>query len=130
MDSSLNGAVQLYQPKTSYRYRYPSGARGSTLPKYPRPSVIIDYQLSDSATSAIKLEILNDQNEVVNTYYSRGQRKKVAEEVVENIMLSCSLTLRIDPRWAHGSYSWHGPSCSVRRGMRREDWAKMRGSRK
>lgn len=76
---------QLFQPKSTYRYKYPSGARGSTMPKYPRPAVIIDYSLVDSVDIPIKLEIINTNNEVINTLFSNDEVNKIPEEVIENM---------------------------------------------
>lgn len=84
-DNPSEVSTNLFQPKNTVRYNYPSGARGSTMPKYPRPAVIIDYTLSDTTTNAIKLEILSDQGESINTFYSNGKREKATEEVIENM---------------------------------------------
>ena len=58
--------VNLFSPLKTIRYQYPSGAYGSTMPKYPRPSAIIDYFLPKKS-KLIKLDIINDQNEIVAT---------------------------------------------------------------
>lgn len=75
--------TQLYQPKPSYRYKYPSGARASKMPEYPRPAVIIDYTLLDSVKTPIKLEIINQKNEVINTLFSDDKVAKIPDEVIE-----------------------------------------------
>ncbi len=76
---------KLFQPKPSYRYKYPSGARSSTMPKYPRPSVIIDYVLMDTLSAPITLEIINENNEVINTFFSSDKDKKIPDAVIENM---------------------------------------------
>lgn len=75
----------LYQPKNTYRYNYPSGARISTMPKYPRPSVIIDYTIASPITEAIQLEIINSKNEVINTFFSNDKDNKIPDEIIENM---------------------------------------------
>jgi photosystem II stability/assembly factor-like uncharacterized protein len=57
---------KLFKPRDAMRYRYPKG-RGS---QYPRPAATIHYSLADSVSGPLKLEILNDQGEMVNTFYS------------------------------------------------------------
>ena len=75
----------LFKPRDSYRYRYPSGARASEMPIYPRPAVIIDYTLIDSITSPLKLEIINEAGEVVNTLFSDNDKIKIADQVKEDM---------------------------------------------
>ena len=75
----------LFKPRDSYRYRYPSGARASEMPIYPRPAVIIDYTLIDSITSPLKLEIINEAGDVVNTLFSDNDKIKIADQVKEDM---------------------------------------------
>ena len=77
--------TELYKPKSTYRYKYPSGARGSRMPSYPRPTVIIDYTLADSLSKPIKLEITNVDGEIINTFFSNDDKVKVSDEVKENM---------------------------------------------
>jgi len=77
--------TQLFQPKPTYRYKYPSGARGSTMPKYPKPAVIIDYIIADSVKIPIKLEIIDQNNVVINTLFSDDTLAKIPDEVIENM---------------------------------------------
>jgi len=56
---------KLATPKDTYRYRYPSGARRSISPKYPRSSVKIDYFLSETPETPISLQIANDKGETI-----------------------------------------------------------------
>jgi hypothetical protein len=60
----------LFKPNTAIRYRSPSGARTSEYPKYPKAAVSIDYFLREDVNTPFKLEILNDDQELVNTYIS------------------------------------------------------------
>jgi len=57
--------VTLFKPKNTIRYRYPSGARNSETPSYPRPSVIIDYYLTEKVDSTIVLEIMDGEGKPV-----------------------------------------------------------------
>ena len=79
---------KLFKPKNTYRYNYPSGARVSNMPKYPRPAVIIDYNIAEPITEAIQLEILNSQDEVINTFFSNNIENKIPEETIENMSLN------------------------------------------
>ena len=79
------GKTALYKPRDTYRYRYPSGARISQMPQYPRPAVIIDYSLSDSVSAPIKLEVINSDGAVINTFFSDSDEVKIADQVKENM---------------------------------------------
>lgn len=57
--------VTLFKPKNTIRYRYPSGARNSETPSYPRPSVIIDYYLTGKVDSTIVLVIMDAEGKPV-----------------------------------------------------------------
>ncbi len=85
MKSLTLDKTRLYQPKSTYRYKYPSGARASKMPVYPRPAVIIDYSISDSVYSPIQLEIINANNEVINTLFSTDSLAKIPDQVIENM---------------------------------------------
>lgn len=85
MESLSLNKNHLFQPKDTYRYKYPSGARTSTMPKYPRPSVIIDYHLAAPISEAIQLEIINSKNEVINTFFSNDKENKIPTETIENM---------------------------------------------
>ncbi len=55
----------LYQPKNTYRYRYPSGARNSTRPTYPLTSVKMDYYLHETPSGPISLKVTANNGKVV-----------------------------------------------------------------
>ncbi len=78
---SLTGDPYLFKPKDAYRYMFPKMRGGN----YPRPAVHIDYFLPDSLTSPLRLDILNDQGEVIKTIVSG---KSLEEEEVNNMRLS------------------------------------------
>ncbi len=75
----------LYKPEKTMRHRYPSGARGSRTPDYPRPSAIIDYYLADSINE-VQIEIINNKGEVITML--RSDTIKITEEVNENMSLN------------------------------------------
>ncbi len=77
----------LYKPRDTYRYKYPSGARSSQMPRYPRPSVIIDYAIADSVSGPIVLEIIDAAGTVVNTFYS-SEGPKATPEVTEDMSMN------------------------------------------
>ena len=79
------GKTALYKPRDTYRYRYPSGARISQMPQYPRPAVIIDYSLSDSLSAPLKLEVINSDGAVINTFFSDSDEVKIADQVKEDM---------------------------------------------
>ncbi|NNE03354.1 MAG: hypothetical protein HKN52_09330 [Eudoraea sp.] len=66
----------LFAPNTTIKYRYPSGARTSNTPKYPRPAVILDYYLSKDSKDPIKLEILDSSGRLVTTFMSDTTAQK------------------------------------------------------
>lgn len=73
----------LYKPRDAYRYRYPAGAWGSSTPDYPQPSVNIDYFLADKKDAPIRLEIKDNDGEVV--YQIVSDTSKVKESEVKAI---------------------------------------------
>ncbi len=70
----------LYQPKNTYRYRYPTGASSSKTPKYPQPSVKIDYYLVAKSETHIRLEIENESGEVIYAAMSADSTKADKKE--------------------------------------------------
>lgn len=61
---------RLVTPATAIRYRYPSGARNSDYPSYPRPAVTIDYYLPKTPLGPLTLEILDQRSQVVAAFKS------------------------------------------------------------
>jgi len=74
----------LFKPSNTIRYRYPTGAGGSSTPEYPRPSVMIDYFLPQ-AGSALKMEIKNGSGAVVATFLSDTAKNKLHDEVISDM---------------------------------------------
>lgn len=65
--------LQLYSPKTTYRFTLGGGFEKGNTGQNPWPGVIIDYylphQLSDSST--LSLEILDEDGKVIRTYSNK-----------------------------------------------------------
>ncbi|MDW7693118.1 hypothetical protein R9C00_09680 [Flammeovirgaceae bacterium SG7u.111] len=68
----------LFKPKNTVRYRSPAGSWGSETPTYPRPSVKIDYYLSEKADQPIRLEIKDEKGKVV--YHIVSDTTKLVEK--------------------------------------------------
>lgn len=75
---------QLLEPRNTIRYRYPSGARNSRYPRYPRAAVRLFYHLPDSMPGTIKLELLNQSGSVVVAYQSDSTEEQ-PDEIVRNM---------------------------------------------
>ena len=66
---TLANSPVLFKPSDTFLYRFPKVRMGNeALPKYPRPSVIIDYYIPEKQT--IKLDIFNERDELVNSFVS------------------------------------------------------------
>ena len=83
----------LYAPDPTIRYRYPSGARGSQYPRYPRPSVILDYYLPEGSDSIVRLEVLDAGGTLLQAISSDSlatdageDRRDMATGFVENFV--------------------------------------------
>ena len=81
--SGINAAT-LFQPANTIRYRYPSGAGGSTTPSYPRPSVMIDYFLPETV-KGLKMEIKNGEGATVAAIVSDTTKNKVPDQVLTDM---------------------------------------------
>ncbi|MBL7473272.1 hypothetical protein [Robertkochia sediminum] len=107
--SERSGENHLYKPKSTYRYRMPSGAWNSTTPKYPNPSVKIDYYLAEKPEQAIELEIKDDMGNVVYHIVSDTTTLKVKEKVVRDMATE-------EIRFVTNK------NLSVKKGMNRFEW--------
>ena len=108
--SSLKDQPFLFRPRDTYRYRHPMVRTGrSAFPKYPRPSVIIDYYLPDEVKNAIRLDIVDAQGDVINTYFSDSSQAKIEEKVITD-MSTNQVTFLVDA------------SLTVKPGMNRFRW--------
>merc|ERR1711991_337718 len=91
----------LFKPKNTVRYRYPAGSWGSSTPKYPNPSVKIDYYLSEKLDQPIRLEIKNDAGKVVyhlvsDTTKLEEKAKVVRDMATEDIRFITSKNLAVN----------------------------------
>ena len=84
------GSNKLFRPRDAMRFQYPKG-RGA---QYPRPGATITYEIGKDVEGPIKLEILNDEGKVINTFYSseppvkeitEGERDMSTENVAYTI---------------------------------------------
>ncbi len=84
MDRSM---AKLFSPRDSYRYRYSTfqGISGMASTMYPRPSVLIDYYLPEKNKNMLRLEIYNDENELIRTLVSRPDSAQKKSEAFRNM---------------------------------------------
>jgi len=74
------GKNYLFKPKDTYRFRY-RGTKDNKIPYYPGPSVIIDYNLTDSLDQSITLNILDDDKRVV--FFATSEKRDTTIEVTD-----------------------------------------------
>ena len=72
--------TRLFKPNSSIRYRYPSGAKNSTMPVYPRPTVSIDFSVTKELESPILIEIFDSKNELINRFTTDSTAIKKPED--------------------------------------------------
>ncbi len=84
------GQAALFKPADTIRYRMPKGRWGGSdsVPQYPRPSVIIDYQIPTGFKGAVKMDILDSNGTVVNTFVNGP---KVDDQVINDMNLSSTI---------------------------------------
>lgn len=71
----------FFKPRDTYRFKFPKMRSGM----YPRPSVIMDYYLPKKQDKPLRLDILNADGDIINTYISG---KETEDEVIEDMKLS------------------------------------------
>ena len=91
----------LFKPESTIRYRYPKVRRSGSFPRYPIPSVIIDYYLPSSFNGEVQLRILDAGGNVVNSYKSDGPAKSKEEQVED--MNTSTLSFIVDKSLANKS---------------------------
>lgn len=74
----------------------------SSVPQYTEPAVTFDYYLANKSEQPLMLQILDDQNDVVNTYFSDTTGQKSTNEVIEDMSLN-TVTYVIDKKLANTS---------------------------
>jgi photosystem II stability/assembly factor-like uncharacterized protein len=99
----------LFKPKDTYRYRMPAGSYRSSTPEYPRPSVKIDYYLSEKAQQPIHVEIKNASGELVYHIVSDTTKLKQESKVVRDMATE-------DVRFITNK------NLSVKKGLNRFEW--------
>jgi photosystem II stability/assembly factor-like uncharacterized protein len=65
-----NHTSTVFKPMDTYRFRYKE-SRGSSVPFYPVPSVIIDYFVEKNSEDELTLDILDSSGKIVRTFTSR-----------------------------------------------------------
>ncbi|MEO1051227.1 MAG: hypothetical protein AAFX87_11400 [Bacteroidota bacterium] len=108
-NSESAGQNVLFKPKDTYRYRYPAGSWGSSTPRYPSPSVKIDYYLSEIPDQPIRLEIKDATGKVVYHLVSDTTKLKEKAKVVRDMATE-------DIRFITSK------SLSVKKGLNRFEW--------
>ncbi|MDA0195477.1 MAG: hypothetical protein O2951_10595 [Bacteroidetes bacterium] len=70
--SQIGGAeVFLFQPADTYNYRYSyRSSEKESVPKYPNPSVLIDYYFKSVPEDPVEMNIINDQGSVICSFNS------------------------------------------------------------
>ncbi|MEM8527478.1 MAG: hypothetical protein AAGG68_22750 [Bacteroidota bacterium] len=87
-------AIQLFQPKDTYRYRYyPMNVGSETQPNYPAPSVMIDYYLPEDIDSTFLLHIKNADGKVIRTF---APKKLSQAEVTQRNMSTETFTYSVN----------------------------------
>ena len=109
MANGDTGDLVLYTPKNTIRYRSPSGSRNSQTPKYPQPSVSIDYVLPDSLDGPIMLEIVREGGDTIVQMISDTSATSVPDQIIENMATSrtewiIDKSLRVKP--GLNRYNW------------------------
>jgi photosystem II stability/assembly factor-like uncharacterized protein len=79
---SLANEPILFKPRDSYRYQYPK-VRSGVL---PQPAAIFDYYLPQDVETPIRLDIINTEGDIINTFISGD--KEAGEEMIEDMNLS------------------------------------------
>ncbi|AXT20086.1 hypothetical protein D7030_02920 [Flavobacteriaceae bacterium AU392] len=82
--NTLGNTPWLFKPDNTIRYRYPKIRNGNTtFPVYPQANVAIDYYIPKGNKSGIKLDILDDNKEIVVTIVSDSSKQKLPDQVID-----------------------------------------------
>lgn len=80
--NTMGSSPWLFKPKNTIRYRYPKVYNGqSTIPVYPKPSVIIDYFIPKGDKTGIRLDIIDASNNIVVTYVGDSSKQKIQAKI-------------------------------------------------
>lgn len=72
-------SVQLFKPRTTYRYNYRSNSKNS-IPYYPNVGVNLDYYLPDIAASDISIEVKDAAGKHIRTLTSTAPKEEKKED--------------------------------------------------
>jgi len=75
----------FFQPRSTIRRRMPSGSWNSTMPRYPRPAVILDYFLPEKSEELLKMEIVDEEGQSVATFFSDTTDTDAGFQVMEDM---------------------------------------------
>ena len=92
--ASTDDEPVLFRPKDTIRYRrIYRGRSGAGVPDYPAPGVLVDYYLPEGSADSIRLDVLDADGLLVNSYQttrgsSEGDDSTDEEIVIEDMALS------------------------------------------
>lgn len=111
-EQTQSSEAKLFQPSDTYRYRYSAFAGINSLspsPKYPKPSVIIDYYLPKKSkeAEAIQLQILNETGEVIRSFTNKkGQKATAATRNMATEEINYSLNTQLKATSGLHRFHW------------------------
>jgi photosystem II stability/assembly factor-like uncharacterized protein len=74
--NDLNDKLVVFEPKDTYRYRRPRGMPSAGIsdgvPDFPKPTVAIDYYVPEGKHQHIRIDILDAQGGIINSYFNDG----------------------------------------------------------
>lgn len=91
---SADDSAHIFKPRDTIRYRQVYNSRDDGVPHYPAPAVVIDYRLPDQVPETIRLDILDANGNVVNSYQGvAGDAEDSGDTVVEDMDLSRTMII-------------------------------------
>jgi photosystem II stability/assembly factor-like uncharacterized protein len=106
-------SVQVLRPKDQFRYRYPRGMPddgvSDGVPELPRPTVAIDYYVPEGDHASIKLEILDEQGDLVTTYVNDGSKAEDNDRDAPAYIITESLEKDAGLKRFRWDMTWLGP---------------------
>ena len=103
--------VQLFKPRDTYRYRYGnvSDIAGLDGPEYPRPSVLIDYYLPEPTKEILRLDIFNEENQLVRTLVGQPDSAQKKSEFFRDMAtneITYSINDKLVNKKGHHRFRW------------------------
>ncbi len=84
--NAMGTSPLLFKPTSTIRYRYPKiRNEDNSYPKFPQPSVLIDYYIPKGNKTAVKLEILDANKNMVATYISDSSKLKLPASMIDDM---------------------------------------------